>query len=476
MKNNKLFLCTFVALTTFGVGGCKLFKEPIKKETTSTPSSYNNSLDTINSANVVWRNYFTDKNLVALIDTALKNNQELNITLQEIEIARAEVRAKKGEYLPFGSVGLGGGIDKVGKYTRSGAVEENLNIKPGQKFPEPLGDMVVSAVFSWELDIWKKLRNAKKAAVARYLGTIEGKNYMVTNLISEISNAYYELTALDNQLDIIQQNIAIQENALNFVKQQKEAARVTQLAVNRFDAQLLNTKNLQYDIQQKIVVTENRLNFLTGRFPAKLERDKTAFNGYVFDSIASGVPSQLLQNRPDIRKAEQELIAAKLDVKVAKASFYPNIRISAAVGFQAFNPGVWFRPESILYNFFGDLIAPLINRNALKAGYITSRAKQVQAVYGYEQSILKAYIEVMNQMSAIDKYSKSLDTKNNEVAILTQSIPISDNLFKAARADYMEVLLTQREALESKIQLTEIKQKQLAAEINVYKALGGGWK
>lgn len=476
MRNKTFIINAAVVLMLVGVGGCKLFKQPIKTENKTTPTSFATSVDTVTSANVVWRNYFTDKNLVALIDTALKNNQELNITMQEIEIAQAEVRAKKGEYLPFGSIGLGGGIDKVGRYTRSGAVEENLNIKPGKKFPEPLGDIVVSAVFSWELDIWKKLRNAKKAAVARYLGTIEGKNYMVTNLIAEISNAYYELTALDNQLDIIQRNIAIQENALSFVKQQKEAARVTQLAVNRFEAQLLNTKNLQYDIQQKIVETENKINFLTGRFPAKLERDKDAFNGYVFDSIASGVPSQLLQNRPDIRKAEQELIAAKLDVKVAKASFYPNIRLSASIGLQAFNPAVWFRPESILYNFFGDLIAPLINRNALKAGYLTSRAKQVQAVYGYEQSILKAYIEVMNQMSAIDKYSNSLATKTNEVDILTQSIPISDNLFKAARADYMEVLLTQREALESKIQLTEIKQKQLAAEINVYKALGGGWK
>jgi NodT family efflux transporter outer membrane factor (OMF) lipoprotein len=335
---------------------------------------------------------------------------------------------------------------------------------------------MIGVAFSWELDIWKKLRNGKNAAVARYLASVEGKNFMVTNLITEIANSYYELIALDNQLDIIRRNIDIQASALNIVKQQKDAARVTQLAVNRFEAQLLNTKNLQFEIQQQIVETENKINFLTGRFPAPVARNDSSFNNTVFDSISTGVPSQLLENRPDIRQAEQELAAAKLDIKVAKANFFPTLRISAAAGFQAFNPAEWFNPTSLLYNVFADIMAPLINRNAIVAAYKSSRSKQIQAVYKYEQTILKAYTEVQNQLSGIDNYSKSFTTKSNEVDILTQSITISDNLFKSARADYAEVLLTQREALDSKMELIEIKKKQLNAEINVYKALGGGWR
>lgn len=473
MKNRLIIKYVAVTLILLPTWGCKLFKEPIRIENKTVPSSYRTSLDTTNTARVVWRNYFTDNNLIALIDTALKNNQELNITLQEINIARNEVKAKKGEYLPYGGIQLGAGADKAGKYTWNGQLEHNWERTESK--PKYIGDFMVSAVFSWELDIYKKLRNGKNAAVARYLASVEGKNFMVTNLISEIANSYYELIALDNQLEIIRKNIDIQQSALNIVKQQKDAARVTQLAVNRFDAQLLNTINLQYEIQQMIVETENKINFLTGRFPAPIVRNDVSFNTTVFDSISSGVPSQLLENRPDIRQAEQELIASKLDIKVAKANFFPTFRISASAGFQAFNPAVWFNPTSLLYNVFADMMAPLINRNAVVAAYKSSRSRQIQAVYKYEQTILNAYTEVLNQLSGIDNYSKSFDTKAGEVDILTQSITISDNLFKSARADYMEVLLTQREALESRMQLIEIKKKQLNAEINVYKALGGGW-
>lgn len=474
MKNRALISLLAVALMLLSNTGCKMFKEPIRTENKTVPKSYNTSVDTTNSAKIVWRKYFTDQNLVALIDTALKNNQELNIMMQEIEVARNEVKAKKGEYLPYGSIGLGAGADRSGKYTWDGQAEESW--KDGGSKPKYVGDFVLNVMFSWELDIWKKLRNAKNAAVARYLGTIEGKNFMITNLVAEIANSYYELLALDNQLEIVNRNIEIQENALKIVRMQKDAARVTQLAVTRFEAQVLNTKNLQYDLQQQIVETENHLNFLTGRFPRPIIRSSSSFMNTVFDSISAGVPSQLLENRPDIRQAEQELIAAKLDIKVAKANFYPSFRISASAGLQAFNPAVWFNPYSILFNVLGDMIAPLINRNQIVAAYKTSRAKQIQAVYNYEQSVLKAYVEVLNQMSGIEKYSKSYDTKAQEVEILNQSVSISENLFKSARADYMEVLLTQREALESKMDLVEVKKKQLSAEIDVYKALGGGWR
>lgn len=476
MKNRSLIKLVAVASVVLMMWSCQSTKTIVRNENRNTPATYNGSQDTTNSAYTNWRNYFADPNLVSLIDTALKNNQELNITMQEILIARNEVRAKKGDYLPFVNVGLGAGLEKAPKYTRDGAVEEQLNIREHQKFPEPLGDFALGATFSWELDIWKKLRNAKNAAAKRYLASVEGKNFAVTNLISEIADEYYELVTLDNQLDIIQKNIVIQQNALSIIKQQKDAARVSQLAVNRFEAQLLNTQGLQYDIKQQIVEAENKINFLVGRFPQPVQRNMAAIDSSVFDSISAGIPSQLLFNRPDIRQAEQELAACKLDVKVARASFYPSLKISTQVAFQAFNPAVWFNPASLLYSVFGDLMAPLFNWNQLRANLNSAKSKQMQAVFKYEQSILKAHIEVVNQLSGIENYTKSYQTKANEVDILNQSIGISDNLFKNARADYGEVLLTQREALESKMQLIEIKKKQLSAQVNIYKALGGGWR
>jgi outer membrane protein TolC len=169
-------------------------------------------------------------------------------------------------------------------------------------------------------------------------------------------------------------------------------------------------------------------------------------------------------------------MAAKLDVKVAKANFYPSFRITAGAGFQAFNPTFLMHPESVLYSLAGDLVAPLINRNAIKATYYSANSKQIQAVYNFERSILNAYVDVVNQLSKVDNFKKSYETKLQEVNLLNQSITISNSLFNSGRADYMEVLLTQREALESTVEQIEIKLKQLNANVNMYRALGGGWK
>jgi NodT family efflux transporter outer membrane factor (OMF) lipoprotein len=457
------------------IWGCKTPQVTTIDENRNVPDSFNQSRDTTNIASSNWKSFFTDAHLIALIDTALENNQELNIFLQEIEVDNNEILARKGEYLPFVNLGAGAGFEKDGKYTRHGAVDESLNIREGKAIPLPLPDYMVGAFASWELDVWKKLRNGKKAAVARYLSSIEGKNFMVTNLIAEISSSYYELMALDNLLDIIQKNIDIQRNALHIIEQQKQAAQETQLAVNRFAAQLLNTENLQYEIRQQIVETENRINFLTGRFPQKIERNSIGFNEISIDEVRSGIPSQLMVNRPDIKQAELALAAAKLDVAIARANFYPSFSIEAGVGFRSFNPKYLLNPQSILYNLGGELMAPLVNRNAIKATYNSANAKQLQAVYSYEQTILNAYIEVANQLSQIANTRKSYETKAREVKLLTESITISNSLFRSARADYMEVLLTQREALESRMELIEIKMSQMNAKVNIYKALGGGW-
>ena len=479
MENKTIARYITIGILLLSFSGCQVVKIASKTESKVTPANYNKTQisDSTNAAQISWREYFTDPNLIALIDTALQNNQELNIILQEIEISKNEVSARKGEYLPFLNIRGNAGFDKVGKFTRNGAVEENLEVKPGTAFPEPVPDFMLGAYASWEIDVWKKLRNAKKSAALRYLSSVEGKNFMITNLVSEIATSYYELMALDNLLNIIKNNIEIQSKALQVVKQQKQAGKVSQLAVNRFEAQLLNTKNRQYEIFQRIVETENRINFLTGRFPQSITRSSATFKDINIDSVyAAGIPSQLLENRPDIRQAEIELMAAKLDVKVAKANFYPSFRITAGAGFQAFNPALLLYPESSLYSFAGDLLAPLINRNAIKAIYYNANSKQIQSVYNYERSILNAYIDVVNQLSKVDNYKKSYETKLQEVNLLNQSISISNSLYNSGRADYLEILLTQREALESTVELIEIKLKLMNAKVNIYRALGGGWR
>lgn len=459
------------------VASCKVPAIMPTAENKAAPESFGNQGDTTNTSAIEWRNFFTDKNLTNLVDTALKNNPEMLITLQEVEIARNDIRSKHAALLPTVSARAGVGVEKVGRYTSQGAGDATTEIAPGKETPDPLMDYSIGVYANWEADIWKKLHNAKKAAVTRYLSTVEGKNFVVTNLIAEVANSYYELLALDNQLAIVKQNIELQKNALEIVKVQKEATRVTELAVQKFEAEVLNSQSLEFDILQKTKETENRINFLLGRYPQEIPRDKSNFLDAMPAAVSSGIPSQLMANRPDIKKAELELAAAKLDVKVARAEFYPSFGISAGLGMQAFKPSYFVKlPESLLYSLAADLAGPLINRNAIKAEFSNANARQLQAMYNYERTILNAYFEVSNELSNIGNLEKSYDLKSKQVDALTRSIDISNDLFKSARADYLEVLMTQRDALESKLELIETKKQQMNAVVNIYRNLGGGWK
>lgn len=473
-KNYKYILLLTIGLA---VVSCKAPAIEPTKASMSIPESFVSSKDTNTIASTPWKIFYKDKNLADLIDVALKNNQELLITLQEIEIAKNDIRVKKGALLPMVGVKAGAGVEKVGRYTSQGAGDASTEIMPGTEFPEPLQDYTLAAYAHWEVDIWKKLRNSKKAAVSRYLATVEGKNFVLTNLVAEVADSYYELISLDSQLEIVRQNISLQTNALEIVKVQKEAARATELAVQKFQAEVYSSKSREFEILQRIKETENTINFLLGRYPQEIPRDKINFLSLMPNSVTSGIPAQLLANRPDIKQAELELAAAKLDVKSARAEFYPSLDISASYGLQAFKPNYLFTlPESLLYSLAGDLAAPLINRNAIKAEYKNANARQLQALYNYERTILNAYLEVATQLSKISNLENSYNLKSKQVDALNKSIDVSNDLFKSARVDYFEVLMTQRDALESKLELIETKKEQLNATVHIYRNLGGGWK
>ncbi len=453
-----------------------VIKDEVKE---NIPQNFNQEQENTdnNSGTTPWRQFFTDPNLVSLIETALKNNQELLITLQEIEIAKSGVLAKKGKLSPSVSAGVGAGLKKAGRYTSEGAGDATTEIEPGKEMPDPLGNFEGGLTATWEIDIWKKLRTEKESAVAHYLSTVEGKNFVLSNLIEEVANNYYELLALDNQLDIIQQYIKLQERALEISKIQKEAAAATELAVKKFEAELAKSKASEYTIRQQITEKENEINALLGRYPQPIVRTKESFMSTIPQTVYTGIPSQLLSNRPDIKRAELELKASKLDVEAARKEFYPSLEISATLGLEAFKPSYLVKmPESIAYNIAGELAGPLINKSAIKANFQTADARQIQALYEYDKTILNAYLDVANMMSKIKNIDQYYQLKSQETKALDQSIDIANQLFRNSRADYLEVLLNQRDALDAKMELIEAKQKQLSTVVDIYKSLGGGWK
>jgi NodT family efflux transporter outer membrane factor (OMF) lipoprotein len=432
--------------------------------------------DTTTAAQVPWRAFFADSLLRTLIDTALQHNPEALATLQEIEIAQAELRGVRGRLAPRVSIGAGAGLDKAGRYTAEGAGNDATDMTPGRRVPDPLGDLTIGAQASWEVDVRGRIRNQRGAALARVLGSVEGRRYVQTALVAEVANTYYELLALDAKLAIIRQAIDLQRNELAVVRAQREAAAVTELAVTQFEALLLNAQGLEYEVQQEIRDAENRMNRLLGRFPQPVPRG-TLGSLAPATALAVGLPSQLLRQRPDIRQAEATLAATRFDVRTARAEFLPEVNLGATFGVRAFTGAYLFTlPESMIYSIVGDLAMPLFNRTALQAEFRRASAIQQQAVLAYRQRVLEGVSEVSTLSSAITNLEQAYQFKSRQSAALDRSVGIARDLFAAARANYLEVLTAQREAIDVRLELVETRLRQQVAVTSLYRALGGGWQ
>lgn len=462
------------------VTGCvpKLVENPARDVRHDLPATYGPRRESASAAETVddpgrkdWHEYFQDPHLRALIESALGGNQELAIRTQEIFIAQAEVAARRGEYLPRVGAVVGAAGDKVSLYTSQGYADRATGLS------EILADFAFGLRASWEVDVWGRLKKAAAAADRRYLASREARNFMVTQVVAEMARSYYELLAIDSEIEVLQRNIEVQSSALDVVRAQKLAGRVTELAVQRFEAEVLKTKGRLYDLQQERVQVENRINVLAGRFPADVPRTTRFLDTPLPPELAAGLPTRLLENRADVRRAALELEATRLDVASARAAFLPALSLDAGVGYRAFDLGhLVTTPESLAANLGGNLVAPLLNRAAIEAKYREANARQIQAVVEYERTLLQAYTDVVNQLARYRNLGSAYGLQAEQVAILGQSIDVSTTLFQAARADYGEVLLVRRESLDAQTELIETKKRLLLATVDLYVALGGGWR
>lgn len=429
------------------------------------------------SAKVNWREYFADDYLVALIDSALQNNQDLKIALQQIEMARSGALASSAALKPRVSFAPTAALRRFGLYTMDGAGNITTDILPNKIVPIHLPDFLVGFQASWEIDLYKKLSNTHKSALTKVMASNEAKNYVVTNMVNEIASAYYELKALDAELAIIDEYTLIQENAVELIRIQKDAAAANELAVKQFEAQLYKLQEMKFGLQQGIIEQENTINYLMGRLPQPIARSTISIDSVKLKTASVGIPAQLLLNRPDLRQVELELQASRLDVQVARTAFLPSLNIGSVLGTQAFRPDLLItKPQSLVYGLVGGLAAPLINKRAIQADFDFANANQLAMLGTYNKQIISAYIEVYNVLMLQRNLVQSHAIKSKESAVLVESIDISDKLYRNNRATYLEVLAAQENALETRIELVQIKKAQLQSQMNLYKALGGGWR
>ena len=485
LKNSALFPARCVAGLLLLLSGCQTIKSlqpaPARPLTAKpVPGSFADQADSGSIAGQSWRAFFSDSSLVQLIDTALVGNLDLRVATQRIEQARAGFDYSRGFLAPQVNVVASVGVDRYGRNTLNGVgnYDTNLseNVSGNLVIPNPTPDYFLGARSTWEIDIWGKLRNRRRAAYLRILASEQGRHAVITGLVAEIARYYYQLLALDGELEIIQKNIDFQQKAVELVQVQKQAGRVTALAVQQFTAQLLNTRSRQGQVRQQIVAAENSLNRLIGRFPQPIVRGRSLQERELPGQVLAGLPAQMLVRRPDIRQAELELAAANVNVEVVRAEFLPGLNLSGYVGLNSFRLGTLFDPASIAAGVLGGLTAPVFNRRFLKANFRQSVAQSREAFYNYRQTILTGFSDVTTSLRGVGNYRDVADLQTQEVAVLNKAVSTSNDLFRSGYASYLEVITAQRSVLEAELALINTKQAQFLALTDLYRALGGGWE
>ena len=467
---SKLYYVITILVILMSIVACKTPQATMPQDTLkdSLPTLSKDSSVTISPA---WREFFQDPMLQKLIETALQNNQDLKITLQELAIAKSAITAKQAALLPSVTANIGAGVSKVGRYTAEGAGNVGTEITPGHKIPTVIPDLNPSLQVDWTIDLWNKLNSGKKAAVERYLASEAGQRAIKSQLVADVAENYYLLLALDYKLSVMQQYISLQKDAVRIAQIQKEADAETQLAVEKFEAELAKAQADEFLLRQSIVETENNLNLLLGRFPQTIQRTKVDFLQLPMPTTAHSLSTQLLLQRPDVIQAEHQLKAAKWDVETARKEFLPSFNISAAIGLNAFNPKYLFKlPESLVFNALGGLTAPLINKKAIQANFAQADALQIEALYNYDKTLLTAFIETSTLQSKISNIKLLQQFKQKQSDALIRAVSAAQKLYLNNRATYLEVIDSERGQLDCKMELIDAKSQQLSTLIEMYSA------
>ncbi|MEN0055405.1 MAG: TolC family protein [Mucilaginibacter sp.] len=482
MRTNKsVHLYIFIIGLLFCiVTGCKNYKATVLQSNTAMPKTFTGDMDTTTIASLQLKQFFTDSCLLHLIDTAVTANPDIQSALQRVEMAGANLQGSRSWLMPAIDFNATAGLEKYGDYTMNGVGNYDTNLSPNingkQRIPDPTPDYFVGFRSSWEIDLWGKFHNQKEAAFTRFLASRSAYKLAVTSLTAQVATLYYQLLALDNERQIIEQNITLQKNALEIIKIQKLGGRATELAVQQFEAQLARTQSLRYGAAQQITETENQLNFLTGKFTGTVKRDSSIHTLQLPGVLKAGVPVQLLVNRPDIRQAELELTAMNADINAARKAFLPSLNISPYVGYNAFKTALLFNSGSLGYGLLGGITAPIFNRKKLKADYARTMAEGKQALYNYQKVILNGFMEVSNSIKGIENYNNYYRFKQQEVKSLKNAVDVAGDLFLVGRANYLEIITAQRSVLDAELELANTKKNIFLNTINLYRATGGGWQ
>lgn len=436
------------------------------------PQKYQNASqsDTTSIAEIKWRDFFKQNELVELIEEGLTKNNNLLIIEKNIRIANLLFKQSKWGNIPQINAFINASTNRLSENSLNGV---STNLFLGQNHIE---DYASGLNLSWEIGIWGKVKNQKKETLARYLQTAEAKKALQTTVVANISKGYYNLLMLEAQLEIAKKTVKLNDSISFYVNLQYESGLTTLLAKEQTEAQWLIAAKLIPQIEQSIQIQENSLSVLTGSFPTQKIRKEKLDNIIVNSNLSSGVPSQLLERRPDVKSAELDLQAANAKVGIAKSNFYPSLNITAVSGVNSFESSNWFNiPASLFGNVIGGITAPLLNGKKIKTQYEIAKEEKEQAVINFRQTVLIAVSEVSNALVSIKKLEEQYSFANERRLKLQNAVLNANLLFKNGMATYIELIIAQSNLLQAELEVANIKKDLLCTNIELYRALGGGW-
>lgn len=422
--------------------------------------------DSLSMANLSWKEIFTDAVLQKHIAKALENNLDIRIALQNIASAEAYLKQSKAAYQPTISVGPDYSFNT-----------SSLNTQFGQIVGERryINQFDITANLGWELDLWGKLKGQEKAQYAAYLSSVAAHQNVKSNLVASIATAYYQLLAFDEQKKIFSNTIEIRKKNLETTKALKDAGIVSEVAVQQSEALVYNAEASLVTLDVQIQMLENTISLLMGEPSHEIERTSLSTQNFALNTDL-GYPSALLANRPDVKQAEFNLINAFELTNAAKAQFYPSLRITGSTGVQSVDIDKLFSANSVFANVLVGLAQPILNKRQIRTNYEVSLANQERAYLNFRKTILNAGNEVSDALKMYNAQDQFIAFKKKELSAYDKSVEFSQELVNYGMANYLEVLNANVNKLNAEINIANAQYSKLQAGVELYRALGGGWR
>jgi outer membrane protein, multidrug efflux system len=460
MKRSAALLATFAVLA---LAGCTVGPN-YKRPPITAPGQTRGQVSPVEAASFsdqAWWDVFHDDALKALIAEALKNGYDVRLAAWRVEEARANAGIVRSEGLPLIQGQVQAGRGQQSEFSPSGRV---------------VGDILqVNLGVSWEIDFWGRIRRSNEAALARYLASEEARRGIYLSLASDVATNYFQLRALDLQLEIARRSSGTFQETFNLFNQRLQGGVASALETSSAEALLASTAANIPDLERQIAAQENQLAFLLGRNPGPIPRGAALNDQFLPPDVPPGLPSDLLERRPDLRQSEQSLIAANAGVGIANADFFPRISLTGALG------GIAPQVSELVGNgrtwsLGAGLLTPVFQGQRLRDQYRVAVAQWEEARIQYEQSVTNAFNEVSTALIAYQKLAEVETQRARAVAAYREAVRLSNERYGAGLSAYLEVLQAEQQLYPAENLLAQARYNRLATLVNLYRALGGGWK